>query len=81
MLIEETPEEPEVTPEPTTEETPTPAPDLSEQFAKLSEELSSIKESLNQKQEMTPPPGDESFDPKDWNDVWGKVEEPGLARM
>lgn len=74
---EETSEEPEVTPEPTTEETPpTPeAPDFNEQFAKLSEELSSIKETLNTKQETQLPPSDETFDPKDWKDVFSKVEE------
>ena len=74
---EETPETPEVTPEPTTKETPpTPeVPDFNEQFAKLSEELSSIKETLNTKQETALPPGDESFDPKDWKDVFSKVEE------
>lgn len=71
---EETPEEPVVTPEPTAEETPTPeVPNFEEQFSKLSEELSSIKETLNQKQEL--PPADASFDPKDWNDVFSKVEE------
>lgn len=74
---EETPEETtEVTPEPTPEEPTTPeVPNFEEQFSKLSEEIASIKETLNSKPEASLPPNDENFDPKDWNDVFSKVEE------
>jgi uncharacterized protein YdaT len=73
----ETPETENPTTETTPEEKPE-APDFSEQFSKLSEELSSIKETLNTKTEL--PPGDTTFEPKDWNDVFSKVEEVAAAK-
>lgn len=70
---ETTPVETPETENPTIEET-TPAPtDFSEQFTKLSEELNSIKETLNNRPEV--PAGDETFEPKTWDDVFSKVEQ------